>query len=77
MQIIHKIDEFLYEIFPTLKRGDERSLKEAIQAYYTYGPTIPKVSIEDGLIKVEIDIPTIISQDRGLSSEPLPLKFED
>jgi len=77
MQIIHKIDEFLYEIFPTLKSGDEQSLKEAIQAYYTYGPHKPKVSIEDGLIKVDIDIPTTISPDMGSSSEPLPSKFED
>ena len=72
MQIIHKIDEFLYEIFPTLKRGDEQSLKQAIQAYYTYGPHKPKVSIEDGLIKVDIDIPKMVAQEGGA----LPPKWE-
>lgn len=63
MQIIHKIDDFLFTIFPSIKRGDEMSLKDAIQEYYTYGPYKPKVSIEDNWVKIEIDAPTIISQD--------------
>lgn len=63
MQIIHKIDDFLFTIFPSVKKGDEQSLKDAIQEYYTYGPYKPKVSIEDNWVKIEIDTPTIISQD--------------
>lgn len=63
MQIIHKIDDFLFTIFPSVKKGDEQSLKDVIQEYYTYGPYKPKVSIEDNWIKIEIDTPTIISQD--------------
>jgi tetratricopeptide (TPR) repeat protein len=63
MQILHKIDDFLFTIFPSAKNGDEQSLKEIIQDYYTYGPYKPKVSIEGNLVKIEIDTPTIISQD--------------
>ncbi len=67
MQIIHKIDDFLFTIFPNIKKGDEQSLINAIQKFYTYGPYKPKVSIEDNWIKIEIDTPTITT-DR--------LKFE-
>lgn len=63
MQIIHKIDDFLYTIFPKIKKGDEQSLIDAIQEYYTYGPYKPKVSIEDNWIKIDIDTPTIVSQE--------------
>ena len=63
MQIIHKIDDFLYTIFPKIKRGDDQSLIDAIQDYYTYGPYKPKVSIKDNWIKIDIDTPTIVSQD--------------
>lgn len=63
MQIIHKIDDFLFTIFPTIKKGNEQSLIKAIQEFYTYGPYKPKVSIEDNWIKIDIDTPTIVSQD--------------
>lgn len=63
MQIIHKIDDFLFTIFPNIKKGDEQSLINAIQEFYTYGPYKPKVSIEENWIKIDIDTPTIVSQD--------------
>jgi tetratricopeptide (TPR) repeat protein len=63
MQIIHKIDDFLFTIFPSVKKGDEQSLKDAILEYYTYGPYKPKVSIEGNWVTIEIDIPAIISQE--------------
>lgn len=63
MQIIHKIDDFLFTIFPNIKKGDEQSLINAIQEFYTYGPYKPRVSIEDNWIKIDIDTPTIVSQD--------------
>ncbi len=63
MQITHKIDDFLFTIFPNIKKGDEQSLINAIQEFYTYGPYKPKVSIEDNWVKINIDTPTIVSQD--------------
>jgi tetratricopeptide (TPR) repeat protein len=63
MQIIHKIDNFLYTIFPSFIQGDQQSLLNAIQAFYTYGPYKPKVTIDNDFISIEIDTPTILAQD--------------
>lgn len=63
MHITHKIDEFLYTIFPTVENGDELALKNAIQEYYTYGPYKPKVTIDGNWVNIEIDTPTILTQD--------------
>jgi len=56
MIIIHKIDNFLFNLFPKAKEGDKDHslLKEEIAGYYTFGPYKPKVEIEDDLISIEI-----------------------
>ena len=63
MQIIHKIDKFLYTIFPSVIQGDQQSLLNAIQDFYTYGPYKPKVTIDNDFVSIEIDTPTILAQD--------------
>ena len=63
MQIIHKIDNFLYTIFPSVTQGDYQSLLNAIQDFYTYGPFKPKVTVDQDWVKIEIDTPTIIAQE--------------
>jgi len=63
MQIIHKIDNFLYTIFPKVIQGDQQSLFNAIQDFYTYGPYKPKVTIDNDFVCIEIDTPTILAQD--------------
>ena len=63
MQIIHKIDDFLYTIFPSVIQGDQQSLLNAIQDFYTYGPYKPKVTIDNDFVSIEIDTPTILAQD--------------
>ncbi len=63
MQIIHKLDDFLYTIFSSVNQNDKESLIKVIQEYYTYGPYKPKVTIEDDWVTINIDTPTIISQD--------------
>ena len=63
MQIIHKIDNFLFTIFPKIKKGDNNSLINALEGYYTYGPFKPKVNIAEGWVNIEIDTPSIISQE--------------
>ena len=62
MQIIHKIDYFLFTLFPETGGGNDQIIS-ALEKYYTYGPYKPKVIIEDGWVKIEIDTSTIISQD--------------
>jgi len=63
MQIIHKLDNFLYTIFPSAKQGNQEDLIKQIQQFYTYGSNIPKVSIEGGWVKIEIDSLSIINQE--------------
>jgi len=63
MQIIHRIDDFLQELFPELMGGGKNLIINTLQKYYAYGPFKPKVSIENGWVTIEIDTPTIISQE--------------
>lgn len=63
MQIIHKIDDFLFTIFPELLGGDKSLIISTLEKYYTYGPYKPKVNIDNGWVKIEIDTPAIISQE--------------
>lgn len=64
MVIIHKIEDFLLELFPKFKASNNVDvLKEELEDYYTYGAFRPKVSIEDGYAKVSIDTPKIGSLD--------------
>jgi len=64
MQINHKIDSFLYTIFPSVPQGDQQSLIVAIQNFYTFGPYKPKVTVSNDFVKIEIDTSTIITQER-------------
>ncbi len=63
MQIIHRIDDFFYTIFPQVKKGDQQALQDAVQKYYTYGPYKPKVTIDSEWVTIEIDTPAILEQD--------------
>jgi hypothetical protein len=63
MQIIHKLDDFLYTIFPELRGGGKSLLINTLEEYYTYGPYKPKVTIDEDWVTIEIDTPTIISQE--------------
>jgi tetratricopeptide (TPR) repeat protein len=62
MQIKHKIDDFLFELF-SLKEKNIETLKEVLIKYYTYGPFKPKISIIEDWITIEVDTSTIISQE--------------
>ncbi|MGI8582304.1 MAG: tetratricopeptide repeat protein [Chitinophagaceae bacterium] len=64
MKIIHKLDDFLFTIFPELTRGGGNDLIiQTLENYYTYGPYRPKVSVDNDWVTIEIDTPTIISQE--------------
>jgi len=64
MIIIHKISDFLFDLFPKAKeRGNSLdALKEELTNYYTFGPYRPNVDIEGDLVKIEIDTSAISSQ---------------
>jgi tetratricopeptide (TPR) repeat protein len=67
MIIIHKIDDFLFDLFPKAKiagMGEQLDIvKQVIEEFYTYGPFKPKVSIESGLLMVEVDTFGIVNQE--------------
>jgi len=64
MQIIHKIDDFLFTIFPKLKMGGGNDvIINELENYYTYGPFKPKVTVDNEWVTIQIDTPTILSQE--------------
>lgn len=63
MQIVHKINDFLYTIFPELENANEKDIITAIQKYYTYGPFVPKITINKDLVTIDVDTETILTQD--------------
>lgn len=64
MNIFHKLDDFLFTIFPELKNGGGNSLiVNKLEEYYSFGPFKPKVKIDDGWVNIEIDTPTILNQE--------------
>jgi len=64
MIIIHKISDFLFDLFPKAKeRGNSLdALREELTDYYTFGPYSPNVDIEGDLVRIEIDTSAISSQ---------------
>jgi tetratricopeptide (TPR) repeat protein len=63
MQILHKIDDFLFTIFPELTGGGNELIISVLRDYYTFGPFKPRVHITEGWVKIEIDTTSIISQE--------------
>lgn len=63
MKIEHKIDDFLFTIFPELMGGGNSLIINELKKYYTYGPFKPKVTIDKDWITIEIDVSTIVSQE--------------
>lgn len=64
MLIIHKIDDFLFNLFPKAKQSGKSCeiLKEELTGYFTFGSYKPKVTVDGGFVRIEIDISKIISQ---------------
>ena len=63
MTISHKIDDFLFAIFPKLKGGGNLLIIATLETYYTYGSFKPKVAIDKDWITIEIDTKSIIALD--------------
>lgn len=63
MQIIHKIDDFLFTLFPEVDKSNNESVIAMLEKYYSYGPFKPKVTIDDGIVVIDIDTELIKDQD--------------
>jgi len=62
MQIIHKIDDFFFNIFPNLNFKQNEQIIQFLEEFYTFGSYKPKINIFDGYVKIEIDVSKISSQ---------------
>lgn len=63
MQIIHRIDKFLFTIFPDLKADDQIAIIKRLERYYTVEGHIPKVSIKDDWVTIDIDYKSIMAEE--------------
>jgi Tfp pilus assembly protein PilF len=63
MLIIHKIDDFLYTIFPKIKKNDDSSVAGVLANYYTYGPFKPSIKIDQDYVTISIDTAAILTQE--------------
>lgn len=65
MIIIHKIDDLAFELFPELKGKElnNQLLIKTLTNFYSYGAFAPKIEIQSGFIKIEINTKEIEEQD--------------
>jgi hypothetical protein len=63
MQIIHKLDDFFFTIFPETSRGENTIIVNTLQKYYSYGAIVPTIKIENDLVYVNLDAETIVAQE--------------
>ena len=63
MQIIHKLDDFFFTIFPETSRGENTIIVNTLQKYYSYGAIVPTIKIENDLVYVNLDTETIVAQE--------------
>jgi Flp pilus assembly protein TadD len=63
MQIIHKINDFFFTLFPDLTPDNKDVITDAIKKQYSYGPFIPTVTLQEDLVIIDVDTETIITQD--------------
>jgi tetratricopeptide (TPR) repeat protein len=63
MQIIHKINDFFFTLFPDLRSDKQEVIAVAMKKQYTYGPFVPTVTLEEDLVIIEVDTETILTQD--------------
>jgi tetratricopeptide (TPR) repeat protein len=66
MKIIHKIDDFLFTLFPNLSKqmgGGKNFIINELEEFYSFGPHKPNVKIDGDYVIIEIDSQKILSQE--------------
>jgi tetratricopeptide (TPR) repeat protein len=63
MQIIHKINDFFFTLFPDLTPDNKELITAAMKKQYTYGPFVPTVTLQENLVIIDVDTETILTQD--------------
>lgn len=65
MQIIFPLKDFSFSIFPDLKKfsdnidSNTETIKDFLASFYTFGPFVPDVSIQDGIVTIDINTENI------------------
>lgn len=64
MLIVHKINDFLFDLFPKAKAfgNSINILKEELTTFYSFGPYKPEISVNSDDIQILIDVSSIINQ---------------
>lgn len=55
MRIILQVGDFLYTLFPNVNSEDH--LVERLTEYYTYGSFKPRVTIDNGWVIIDVEVP--------------------
>jgi tetratricopeptide (TPR) repeat protein len=66
MKIIHKIDDFLFTLFPNLSKqmgGGKNFIINELEKFYSFDPHKPNVKIDGDYVIIEIDSQKILSQE--------------
>lgn len=65
MIIIHKLDEFLFELFPQVVESnfDKDVIRRVLTEFYSAGAHRPVITFDKDFVKIEIDTDTIEAQD--------------
>jgi hypothetical protein len=56
MIIIHRIEDWIFHLFPNTKKEDgldETLIIEELTHYYSFGQNVPTVNIQDGFVIIE------------------------
>ncbi len=63
MLIIHRLDDFLFTIFPEIDWNDHEAIIKRLETYYSYGNKKPNVKIDNDFVIIEIDTSDIEAQE--------------
>ncbi|TGM78608.1 hypothetical protein EHR04_02280 [Leptospira levettii] len=64
MELIHRLDDFFYSIFPNIERGNEKSIIQVLSDYYRVGPYEPLIVVSNDIVTVKVDIQSIETLDK-------------
>ena len=64
MELIHRLDDFFYSIFPNIKMGNEKSIIQVLSDFYRVGVYEPEIVVSNEIVTVKIDIQSIESMEK-------------
>ncbi|TGK45914.1 tetratricopeptide repeat protein [Leptospira bouyouniensis] len=59
MELIHRLDDFFYSIFPNIEKGNEKSILQVLIEFYRVGVYEPEIIVSNDFVTVKINIQSI------------------